>query len=411
MICSIALKLCLIGSSVPAPITAGAVENTVHSGSIATSFSGVEIALVMVASQRPRAEGGSGSDQGKPQRPDKAIGPDQMMGLMKEARTLTDVRVEELRTRLNGDPKDMEARLLLIFHAMSSRTDRSSPAVVSLLLGLIENHPTNPLSSELPRMLANGPQYDQAAKTWLAVVKDHENDATVLGNAGAFLTGAILNTTYRDQGEAFLKKARSLEPTQARWVIALGTVYEMDMVRSGPTPSPARTTAARNALKEFEAAYQLTPEPERAKLRPEGRHIYEHIAVTAMACGDTAKAGAYAEKLLATVKPEQDSWNYGNAIFEAHTLLGRVALSQNDIQAAERHLLESGRTPGSPQLNSFGPNMILADQLLECGSNKSVLEFLDLCGKFWTSGKDRIARWSQDIRDGKKPEFGTQSRP
>ena len=183
------------------------------------------------------------------------------------------------------------------------------------------------------------------------------------------------------------------------------------MVRSGPSPDPGRTTAAQNALKEFEAGYQLTPEPQRAKLRPEGRHIYEHIAVTAMACENLAKAGEYAEKLLATVKPDQDSWNYGNAIFEAHTLLGRVALSKNDVQGAERHLLESGRTPGSPQLNSFGPNMILADQLLERGASKTVLEFFDLCGKFWTLGKERLDQWSQEIRDGKKPDFGRQSRP
>ena len=95
----------------------------------------LEIAWVKVASQRPHAEAGLGGDQGKSQRADKEIGPDQMMGLMKEARTLTDVRVEELRTRLNGDPKDLDARLLLIFHAMSSRTDRSSPAEVGSPLG------------------------------------------------------------------------------------------------------------------------------------------------------------------------------------------------------------------------------------------------------------------------------------
>ena len=216
-------------------------------------------------------------------------------------------------------------------------------------------------------MLANRPQYDEAARTWLAVAKGHEDDAAVLGNAGAFLTGAILNTTYRDRGEALLKRARSLEPDRARWALALGTLYEMDMVRFGPVPDPGRKAAARKALTEFEAGYRLTPEPERAKLRPEGRHLYEHMAVTAMACEDLAKAGEYAEKLLATARPEKDDWNYGNAVFEAHTILGRVALSRDDIRGAERHLLESGRTPGSPQLNSFGPNMILADRLLERG--------------------------------------------
>ncbi len=122
-----------------------------------------------------------------------------------------------------------------------------------------------------------------------------------------------------------------------------------------------------------------------------------------MILGDLAKAGEHAEKLLATVNSQQDSWNYGNAIFEAHTILGRVALRRNDVKAACRHLIDSGRTPGSPQLNSFGPNTILADQLLERGEDKTVLEFLSLCSVFWLSGKDRLDKWLQDVRDRAKP--------
>ena len=67
-----------------------------------------------------------------------------MSRMMKEAGAPTGVRVEELRARLKGDPKDLEARRLLIFHAISSRKDMSSPAELGLLLGLIENHPRNP---------------------------------------------------------------------------------------------------------------------------------------------------------------------------------------------------------------------------------------------------------------------------
>jgi hypothetical protein len=370
----------------------------------------LEIAWVKVVSQASRDEAVAGGDEGKSTPADKEIGPEQMMRMAKEAAALADAQVEELRDRLKGDPKDLEARLLLIFRGLAARNQAASPANVDLLLGLIENHPKNPLSSELPRMLGTPPEFDQAAKKWLEVVKEHENDATVLGNAGSFLTGTILNTTYRDQGEALLRKARSLEPEAARWALALGSLYEMDMVRFGPVPDPGKKTAARNALEQFEAGLTLVPEAERAKLRPEGRHIYQHIAVTALACDDLAKAGVNAEKMLAFVTPEQDSWNYGNAVYDAHTILGRVALSKNDVAGAERHLLESGRTPGSPQLNSFGPNMVLADQLLERGSSKAVLEFLDLCGKFWSLGKDRLAQWSQAIQDGKEPDFGGQSR-
>ena len=334
---------------------------------------------------------------------------EQLNRIMQEARTLTSRQVEEMAVKLKADPKDLKTRLLLISHAGTSRKGVMSRPDIDLQLGQIENHPTSSLSAELPRIYLTGPLYDEAAKTWLGVVKAHENDASVLGNAGLFLTGAIFQTTYRDHGETLLKKARSLEPTRPRWALALGTLYEMDGLRAGPVS--ARTTAARNALAEFEEGYRLTPEADRAKLGPEGRHIFQHMADAAMILGDLAKAGEHAEKLLATVNPQQDSWNYGNAIFEAHTILGRVALRRNDVKAACRHLIDSGRTPGSPQLNSFGPNMILADQLQERGEDKTGLEFLQLCGVFWLSGKDRLERWLQDVRDGRKPDFGRQSRP
>jgi hypothetical protein len=294
---------------------------------------------------------------------------------------------------------------------MAARSDVPPPGQVDLLLGLIENHPRSPLSTQLPRMLRTPPEFERAAKKWLEVAERDRGDATVLGHAGSFLTGMVLDTTYRDRGEALLKKARSLEPEQARWALALGSLYEMDMVRFGPVPDPGKEAVARNALGEFEAGLRLTPEAERAKLRPEGRHIYQHLADAALASGEMAKAGAYAEKLLACVTPEQDRWNYGNAVYDAHTILGRVALGRGDVRGAERHLLEAGRTPGSPQLNSFGPNLILADQLLERGSSEVVLEFLDLCGKFWSSGERELAQWSQEIRDGKEPDFGRKSRP
>ena len=198
-----------------------------------------EVASVKAASQGACGDGQATGGQGKADRADQEIGPDEMNRMVKEAGALTEVRVEELRARPKGDPKDLEARRLLIFHALSSRKDMSSPAELGLLLGLIENHPTNPLSCELPRMLANRPQYDEAARTWLAVAKGHEDDAAVLGNAGAFLTGAILNTTYRDRGEALLKRPGrwSRIGHAGRWPSGRSTRWTW--CDSAPSPTPA----------------------------------------------------------------------------------------------------------------------------------------------------------------------------
>lgn len=73
-------------------------------------------------------------------------------------------------------------------------------------------------------------------------------------------------------------------------------------------------------------------------------------------------------------------------------------------KTAAGYLLEAGRTPGSPQLSSFGPNMQLARELLEAGETRPVLEYFELCRKFWPS--PALDAWAAEVRAGQIPEFG-----
>ena len=68
----------------------------------------------------------------------------------------------------------------------------------------------------------------------------------------------------------------------------------------------------------------------------------------------------------------------------------------------------AGKTPGSPQLNSFGPNMMLAEALLEAGRKETVIEYLKLCGKFWKRGQ--VDKWIEVIKEGGIPKFGANLR-
>ena len=70
---------------------------------------------------------------------------------------------------------------------------------------------------------------------------------------------------------------------------------------------------------------------------------------------------------------------------------------------AKRHLIESVRTPGARQMD-YGPNMSLAKDLLEKGERQVVLDYFALCGKFWNYG--RLGEWSQQVKEGKIPDFG-----
>lgn len=49
------------------------------------------------------------------------------------------------------------------------------------------------------------------------------------------------------------------------------------------------------------------------------------------------------------------------------------------VDAAKAYLLATGKSQGSPQLNSFGPNMSLAKDLFEAGERQAVVTFFDDC--------------------------------
>ncbi len=74
----------------------------------------------------------------------------------------------------------------------------------------------------------------------------------------------------------------------------------------------------------------------------------------------------------------REDWNYFNILHKAHTYLGLIALEENDIEEAKKNLILSGAIEGSPQLKSFGPDMILAKKLLERGEKQIVLHYLRL---------------------------------
>ena len=73
---------------------------------------------------------------------------------------------------------------------------------------------------------------------------------------------------------------------------------------------------------------------------------------------------------------------------------------------AKKRLLASDDSKGSPQMNSFGPNMQLAKALLEKGERDAVLEYFQRCGRFWKMGQDQLAAWTAAVKKGEIPDFG-----
>ncbi|MBS0207393.1 MAG: hypothetical protein JSS27_00430 [Planctomycetes bacterium] len=152
----------------------------------------------------------------------------------------------------------------------------------------------------------------------------------------------------------------------------------------------------RRSLEELTAA--KTPE--------ERFYALNDAAKQSFVVGNIENAQKYANELIDFLPEFKRNWNYGNAVQDANLVLGRIAVRDGRIDEAKKYLLESGNSLGSPQMNSFGPNMSLAKDLLEKGERKAVLDYFELCRRFWKLHGGRLDKWSQEVEAGKIPEFG-----
>lgn len=142
--------------------------------------------------------------------------------------------------------------------------------------------------------------------------------------------------------------------------------------------------------------------------RGEGRYYFflPYASKIALQLHALDRAESYATELFTAAEQKARDWNYGNAIHESHIVLGRVALARGDIDRSKSHLIEAGKTPGSPQLDTFGPNMSLAKALLQKGETDVVLNYLDLCSVFWEMDRGKLDKWKSRIKNGEVPDFG-----
>ena len=131
------------------------------------------------------------------------------------------------------------------------------------------------------------------------------------------------------------------------------------------------------------------------------------IAKLAVRAGALEDATGFAQDMLSKLgDPRFGLWLDGEYIFFANMVLGQVAIRNGDMEGAKSYLLISGKTQGSPSLNSFGPNMSLAKDLLDAGERDSVLTFFDQCRVFWKLDFGALDKWTDQVRNGQTPNFG-----
>ncbi len=316
--------------------------------------------------------------------------------LAREGRNLTVPQVAKLEEALEADPDDLTVRTKLLGYYNSKRwlgTPEEKAAHERHALWIIRNRPGAEIAGDHCASLnvySQATGYAEGRKLWLKHAKANGNDTSILGNAAEFF---LLSERWK--GIEFLSQAERLEPKESHWPQRIGHFYLLDAAPLlGGDPSAEKGKAA---LAAFERAL------EKGTVR-DTYSLVQYVGKSALYAGDYAKVKKYASEMLTSAVGDSASWNYGNAVHHGNLLLGHAALQEDDLTAAEEYLLKAGKTPGSPQLNSFGPNMLLAKKLLEKGRKQAVIEYLKLCGVFWK--KPKIAKWIEAVEGGQIPGFG-----
>jgi hypothetical protein len=200
---------------------------------------------------------------------------------------------------------------------------------------------------------------------------------------------------YRERYRIRFEKLRRAKMNRFQFLLAACLVVAVGFSAS----AQQQQQAAAKLAKQEESLKTTTGEKERFYLTTE-------LATMALAAGETAKATFYSQSLLEQAPAMHGDWNYGNAIHVAHLVLGEIALNAGDVPSAKNHLLAAANIPGSPQLDSFGPNMRLANQLLAKGERDVVVQYFDLCATFWERQFSQLEAWKGIVLKGGEPRFG-----
>ncbi len=312
---------------------------------------------------------------------------------LRAGRQLTPVGAAALEERLAEDPSDLVARVRLIgyYSPQKYSNEHARTRCSDHVLWLTKNKPEAKVlvvpACSLDRRL------DREARTeaedwWAQHLENMPDNLSVLRNAAEFFT-----FSNRKRAITLLEHAQRLDSSNPLWALELGGLHQLDATRAGTAPDDR---AAARALAQFERAYGVVGDTE-------GHSLLVDLAKTALLAGRTEKARSYAESMLSIDAPD---WNLGNRIHHGHLTLGRIALAEGDVEAAMDRLLKAGETPGSPNLDTFGPNMLLAKELLERGEDEVVLRYFEMCAEFWDMGQEELSEWTQIASEGAIPDFG-----
>ncbi|MBX3227674.1 MAG: hypothetical protein KIT84_15065 [Labilithrix sp.] len=293
-----------------------------------------------------------------------------------------------LEARVASDPNDVEARVKLVgCYFLASLWPDKQGVRGEHLAWLARNRPDVGLGGYGTLIAELAPeQHAVALAAWRDVALGPDVDLATLHNAASFI-----GFEHPEEAAELYRRASAREPAAYEWRKRRAQRL-LAAARRDDAERPE--VLAAEAVEELRTALALTDVDWIAL----GLRIDLLEALQLAERWD--ELAETARRVLADNETCRRTFQYGNAIHDAHLALGWCAYVGGDFAGGAACLRRAGKTPGSPQLDSFGPDFELARALLAAGEREAVLDYIEDCKRFWKGEEAWLMRCYELVAAG-----------
>lgn len=304
-----------------------------------------------------------------------------IMTILINGRTLSKLDRDACEITISNEPDDLESRLKLIaFFGEQKKVYLDE--LVHHAVWIIEKYPDRNICKLILPQLAGIVDIDRKHFSKIQDIWDAQMSSPD-ASPGTFLNAATffeLNQNLLLAKQALIK-ALSIDPTKTKTLRELSRVYQLIGVPHELEKALVLSEIAVEA--ESETIHNL-------------RNL-QQVAKLSLQLGDLVKARSAAASLL-ELSRKQDSHTASFFSHVANTILGNICFKTGEIEAARELLARSAQIDSSFMIFFFGPDLTLANELLDAGDLTAVKEFLEkflklpLDGVFKTQLSDMLLR-------------------
>ena len=311
--------------------------------------------------------------------------------------TMNRKEAEYLEEVLLKAPDNFAAHIKLANYYFFNNPFGANQKKTEHILWIIQHYPASETAGSIlcmPLPFLKSDDVTIVRKAWLAQTAKHPKNATILANAGVYLS-----LLHNKEALELLMKAHLLEPKNPKWFTLLGQHYKLQIRKFnlGEQQIKDNREYASKALTFYQSAFSLTKGDDE---RIFALNELPSLAFTAEQFSDAQK---YSVLLLKTAQqypkenPHRDS-----GVSTAQTVLGELELREGHIDQANQHLLVSANITQTLS-DSLLPNMSLARELLKADQKQAVTEFLTRCKQFCKRAE--LDDWISEIERGLTPNL------